>query len=223
MYDIYPEIGQYMDSDLAEILAQNLRVPVRNVKKAWPDAGLLSGAKNIVQGRTKKRDGTPYSVRFVDGVWTNLRRLNKNPSLVDYLEHELASPELEKKLFFGTVTTVTGRPRGQATFTQRKNTPFQATAADGAKIALWKLFRAGYKIVAFVHDEFVIELPTDADHTKEAKRIDEICCRSMEQVTGTVPIECEYALSYRWSKDAEAVWDEDGRLVPFGEPGGSDE
>ena len=55
LYDIYPEIGEYMESDLAEILAQNLRVPVRNVKKAWPDAGLLSGAKNIVQGRTKKR------------------------------------------------------------------------------------------------------------------------------------------------------------------------
>ena len=39
----------------------------------------------------------------------------------------------------------------------------------------------------------------------------------MEQVTGTVPVACEYSLSYRWSKDAEAVWDEDGKLVPWGE------
>ena len=34
----------------------------------------------------------------------------------------------------------------------------------------------------------------------EAQRIDEICCRSMEQITGTVPIACEYALSRRWYK-----------------------
>ncbi len=136
----------------------------------------------------------------------------------EYLDHELASPDLERKLFFGTVTTVTGRPRGQATFTQRKNTPFQANAADGTKIALWKLFRAGYKLVAFVHDEFVIELPEDGDHTTEAKRIDDICCRSMEQVTGKIPISCEYSLSRRWYKEAEAVFDDEGQLLVW-EPG----
>ena len=125
----------------------------------------------------------------------------------------MASPDLEKRLFFGTVTTVTGRPRGQATFTQRKNTPFQANAADGAKIALWRLFRAGYRIVAFVHDEFVIELSEDADHSSEARRIDDICCTSMEQITGNVPIACEYSLSHRWYKQAEAVFDDEGRLL----------
>ncbi len=115
-------------------------------------------------------------------------------------------------MFFGSVTTDTGRPRGRATFTQRKNTPFQAMAADGAKIALWELFRAGYKLVAFVHDEFVVELSENCDHTAEAKRIDDICCRAMEQVTGTIPIQCEYALSACWSKEAEIVVDERGRL-----------
>lgn len=217
LYEIYPEIGQYMESDAAGILAENLRVKVREVRKAWPDTGLLGGAKNVVQGRTKKRDGSAYAERFVDDVWRKLRRLNENPDLDEYLDHERAGPELEKILFFGTVTTITGRPRGRATFTQRKNTPFQAAAADGCKIALWKLFRAGYKVVAFVHDEFVIELPENCDFTQEAIRIDQICCRSMEQVTGDVPIECEYAVSYCWSKDAEAVWDNDGRLVPWGD------
>jgi hypothetical protein len=34
-------------------------------------------------------------------------------------------------------------------------------------------------------------------------------------VTGTVPIECEYSLSERWSKDAVAVFDDDGHLLPW--------
>ena len=69
-------------------------------------------------------------------------------------------------------------------------------------------------MIAFVHDEFVIELPEHGDHTLESKRIDEICCRSMEQVTGNVPIACEYALSHRWSKQAKAVFDDNGCLIP---------
>lgn len=209
---IYPEIGRYMQADLAEILAQNLRVSMREVRRAWTDDALLAGAKNVVRGRSMKRDGTPYSERFIDQVWRTLRRLNRDPSLNERLEHEHSGPDLEKRLFSGTVTTVTGRPRGRATFTQRKNTPFQGMAADGAKMALWQLFRAGFKVVCFVHDEFVVELPVACDHGAEAERIDLICCRAMEQITGTVPIETEYAVATCWSKQAELVRDEHGRI-----------
>lgn len=212
LHQIYPEFSKYLQQDYVEILAQNLRVPVEGVRKAWPDDGLLGGMKNVIQGRTKKRDGTPYSDRFVDAAWRKLRRLNNNPVLDEYLEHELASPDLEKRLFFGTVTTVTGRSRGQATFTQRKNTPFQANAADGAKIALWNLFRAGYKTVAFVHDEFVLELPESGDLDLAAQRVNKICCDSMQQLTGTVPIECEYAVATCWSKRAELLYDDAGKI-----------
>ena len=58
LYDIYPEIGRYLESDLRTILAQNLQVPARKIATEWRKSGLLSGVKNIVQGRTKKRDGT---------------------------------------------------------------------------------------------------------------------------------------------------------------------
>ena len=37
--------------------------------------------------------------------------------------------------------------------------------------------------------------------------------RSMEAVTGDIPVACEYALSRRWSKRAKAVFS-DGRLLP---------
>jgi hypothetical protein len=58
----------------------------------------------------------------------------------------------------------------------------------------------------------LIELPVDADHTAAAKRIDAILCDSMKSLTGSVPIETEFALSDRWYKAAEAVFDDQGKL-----------
>jgi hypothetical protein len=74
------------------------------------------------------------------------------------------------------------------------------------------LYRAGFRVVAFVHDEFLIELPKQSDHTKEATRIDRILCEAMEELTGSVPISCEYALMDRWYKEAEAEFDACGKL-----------
>jgi len=76
------------------------------------------------------------------------------------------------------------------------NTPFQGLAADRAKLALW-VYRVGFRTVALVHDEALIELPVEAEHTEEAKRIDSILCESMAQLTGTIPIVTEFALSDR--------------------------
>ena len=73
---------------------------------------------------------------------------------------------------------------------------------------------AGYRCVAFIHDEVLIELPVDADHAAEANRIEQIMCEAMQTITGTVPVACEYALAQRWFK-AEAVYTKDGRLVPW--------
>jgi hypothetical protein len=67
-----------------------------------------------------------------------------------------------------------------------------------------------------VHDEILIELPEDADHAAEARRVESIMNREMQRVTGTVPVACEYALARRWSKKAKAVF-EDGRLIPWEE------
>jgi hypothetical protein len=49
--------------------------------------------------------------------------------------------------------------RASATSSARHNTMFQGLAADGAKLALWKLWRAGYRLVNFIHDEILVELP----------------------------------------------------------------
>jgi hypothetical protein len=76
---------------------------------------------------------------------------------------------------------------------------------------MWQLMRAGYRLVGFVHDEFLIELPAGSDYTAAAEEIDRICCEAMSEFTPGVSISTEYALSDRWSKAAELVTD-DGKL-----------
>ena len=130
------------------------------------------------------------------------------PELRLYLGTDYTEPQ-------DTVWTLTGRMRKGVTYTMARNTPFSGLAADGAKLAMWQLLRAGYRVVAFVHDEFIIELPADADHTAQAGHVEHICCQAMQQLVGDIPIECEYALAERWYKQATAVRDPDGKLIPW--------
>jgi DNA polymerase I-like protein with 3'-5' exonuclease and polymerase domains len=130
------------------------------------------------------------------------------PELRLYLATNYTEPQ-------DTVCTLTGRIRAGVTYTMARNTPFSGLAADGAKLAMWQLLRAGYRVVAFVHDEFIIELPADADHTAQAGHVEHICCQAMQQLVGTIPVECEYALAERWYKQATAVRDPDGKLIPW--------
>src|SRR3954468_15545562 len=59
------------------------------------------------------------------------------------------------------VPTLTGRLRANATFGSSRNCIFQGAAADGAILGLWLVWRGGYKIVAFIHDQLVVECPAD--------------------------------------------------------------
>ena len=211
--EIYPEIGRYLGEDTAAILAHNLQTEVDVLRKAVPPTHL--SVRNLIRGRTCKEDGTPYNEAWCDRIWETLIALNRNAELRSVPEARQGSEALHNRLFWGPVVTPTGRLRGKVSFSQARNTPFQGLAADGAKRALWKLAMAGYRCVAFVHDEVLIELPVDADHTVEARHVDKILCDAMQEFTGTVPVACEYALTTRWCKQAEAVYAADGKLIPW--------
>jgi DNA polymerase I-like protein with 3'-5' exonuclease and polymerase domains len=117
------------------------------------------------------------------------------------------------------VYTLTGRVRGRIQRAgQLFNTQFQGLANDGAKLCMYALLRAGYRLTAFVHDEFHVELPIGCNYTAEAERINEICCRTMEELTLGVPIECEYALANHWSKAVTELRDEHGHLLVWSAP-----
>ncbi len=63
----------------------------------------------------------------------------------------------------------------------------------------WRLYSRGFRCVAFVHVEVLIELPIDGDHTRQAEKINQILCDSMGQLTGTILIDCESMVETRRS------------------------
>ena len=112
---------------------------------------------------------------------------------------------------------MTGRIRGRVSYSQCRNTPFQGLAADGAKLALWRLMREGYRIVGFVHDEVLIELPDEGGYVSLdlVERAVAILCEEMASVlVGGIPVGCEATLSTCWSKDAVPIV-RDGRMFPW--------
>jgi DNA polymerase-1 len=108
--------------------------------------------------------------------------------------------------------TVTGRIRRKASFCSACNYPFQGLAADGAKMALWFLYQEQFRMVNFIHDEVIIELPEDEYLQTRVNRIDFLMIEGMKSVIDTVKIRVEGALMRRWEKDAEPVFDNAGNL-----------
>jgi DNA polymerase-1 len=113
---------------------------------------------------------------------------NAFPEMREYLNNEQ-----------GYVYTITGRRRGNTTYCAEKNTPFQGLAADGAKLALYNLDKAGFKIVGFVHDEIICEVPT-RDAEKLLLLQEDIMVNSMQMVVPSIKISVESQISERYCK-----------------------
>jgi hypothetical protein len=142
--------------------------------------------------------------------------------LSEPLAGRVGSEALEKALFRGGVATLTGRIRGRVSFGQARNTPFQGLAADGAKLALWRLVREGFRVVGFIHDEVLIELPDEGGYVakEQVDRVVGILCGEMGRVLGgSLPVDCEATLSTCWSKEAVLI-ERDGKVFPW-QPGAS--
>jgi DNA polymerase I-like protein with 3'-5' exonuclease and polymerase domains len=91
--------------------------------------------------------------------------------------------------------------RGGVRYTQEKNTPFQGLAADGMKLAVFKLARHGFRTVAVIHDEVVVEIPDDAHIEENVIKIKSWVEGEMTSVlNGTVPIATEHKLDTCWMK-----------------------
>lgn len=108
--------------------------------------------------------------------------------------------------------TVTGRLKRDCPYCAACNLPFQGLAADGAKLALWYILGFGYRIVDFIHDEVLIELPLDDQLTPRVKHIQQVMEWAMNQVIPDVAISTKPAIMLRWHKNAEPVYDEAGNL-----------
>jgi len=116
------------------------------------------------------------------------------------------------------------RVRGGMGYCDACNGRFQGLAADGFKAAFvevcYEMYCApesplyGCRPVAPIHDEILSEMPEDR-YEECVRRKDEIMKAEMSKYMPTVPMETSPAVMRRWYKDAEAVYDASGRLVPW--------
>lgn len=172
---------------------------------------------------------TFYQHCLNNGVETTLERaewlrdewLKAFPEMNDHLKRPRSVIEVDesnnamgdKRLFEST--TLTGRKRARCTRNASLNNVFQGLAADGAKIAMWNLYKAGARLSGFVHDEFIIEIPED--RMDLVPLYQEIMEASMAEVCPDVTIRTEATAMRRWDKAAKSEVDEDGLLSIYEE------
>jgi hypothetical protein len=112
------------------------------------------------------------------------------------------------------------------------NTLFQGLTADAAKAAMFEVSKACYTVkssplygcrpVLFVHDELIVEARKE-QAAEAAKELERIMVEVYQRYTPDVKITADAHLMDSWSKDAEATFDERGKLVPWQPPQDEDE
>jgi hypothetical protein len=205
IYQIYPEIGKYLSDSILEDLSHNLGIPPELVEGPLKKISPISSSAAVILSNTvrlKNRSDYRYSPTIWDTCWRAMQDLldlsTKDFShLRENCKHQTGGMDFHYELFATTAITMTGRVRGACTYTQARNTPFQSLAADGAKRALWRLVREKFHVVAFVHDEIVLEV----DSSEEALKAKEIMESEMHAaMDARVPVECSMAISPVWEK-----------------------
>jgi DNA polymerase I-like protein with 3'-5' exonuclease and polymerase domains len=204
--EIYPELNDrngYLADPSMVALSRNLGVPESLLWDAFDWSGekksiAARGVANVIAGRSNA------SADYQKHVWAKLRRLCDSCEVTandvrDAINAERGNEMLHRRLYHQKVATLTGRIRDGVKFTDSKNTPFQSLAADGSKLALWRLLHAGFDVYGFVHDEILINLPVEATDS-DALRAVEIMQSSMEEVLGGIPAKCAWTVSDRWKK-----------------------
>lgn len=131
------------------------------------------------------------------------------------------------------VTTVqhfgSNRYRGHIPYTVTCNTFSQGLGADATKAALYALSKACYVPqpkkpdawlfgsypVDYIHDEFIIEALLDEWAHDKAHAMADIMVREANKWLPDVPTTATPLLMARWSKNAQPVHDDNGRLIPW--------
>jgi hypothetical protein len=110
-----------------------------------------------------------------------------------------------------TVACLVGNVRGEVSYCDGKNFPFQSLAAAIGKEILWRMWRFGYRPIAFIHDEFLVELPSTWDLDRCYHHLIEIMKTTARKFTA-LPVGVEAFLSTCWTKEGQLIWDADGHI-----------
>lgn len=120
---------------------------------------------------------------------------------------------------------ISKRVRGDVGFTDASNGYFQGLAADAAKAAGWALWKEAYvntksplygcRPLAFVHDEWLYEIPLDRLH-EASYHMAKVQQEAAQFYCPDVAITCSPAAMFRWSKaGGDPVHNSNGQLIPF--------
>jgi hypothetical protein len=155
---------------------------------------------------TQKGSGRPYTPEEIDFFWAEAKRL---PIALKPGERaKLDGAKADKSLWEAmrgwagrrAVFTATGRLRANATFCSARNCVFQGLAADGAIYGLWQVWRAGHKIVSFIHDQVVVEAPADDKVAQRGAEIEALLRRGMLEVVPGMLVKVETSYSRSLNK-----------------------
>lgn len=221
--NLFPEMRRYLDGgDTLTRVGGTLDL------STYPDSFSMLSEETaaaivlrVAGGATGTSAGRVFSAEEVSWSWGQIAasRAGRMKGLSDDIAAHHGSHDLQRAIQPGyTAAVPTGRLRADCTYTESRNWPFQALAADGAKLALYELIRAGYRVVAFIHDEVLVEIPETADLTAAAKDVERRMVDAMRWVCPDVEIRVEYAAMRRWNKRAQPMFDAESRLIPWSEP-----
>jgi hypothetical protein len=236
-HQLCPELDQYLadEVDSAAVLARALGLtparyygaigkwydpcdPRNLVSNGWV-AGMLLKVLRDPEPTTRGTFGRPYTQEEIAFFWDEAQRipLKLKPKLLAKLESRQPDRRLWKAVrdWAGRrpVFTVTGRLRARATFCSARNCVFQGAAADGAILGMWLVWRAGHRLVDFVHDQQVIEAPADDRIPQRIAEIEELMKRGMLLVVPGMNVKVETVVTRSLNKT-----DLDPRYSPEAHP-----
>ncbi len=154
----------------------------------------------------KRTSGQPYSSAEIEFFWHRAQQLpiELKPALGAKLDRCEADEELWEAVrnWAGrrSVFTVTGRLHANALFGSSRNTPFQGPAADGAILGMWRLWRAGYKLVSAIHDQVVIETIADEHVLQRKADVERLMIEGMLAVVPGMNVRVETVVSLSLNK-----------------------
>jgi DNA polymerase-1 len=153
-----------------------------------------------------------------------IRKMFNHRSSLDELLFDETDADQDKLKLTDIVQEVSRRIRGRCLYTQACNTFFQGLTADAAKAALVEISRRCYTDpssdlygsfpLLFIHDEIIVETPFEKLDAA-AKELERVMVEVYQRFTPDVRITADAHAMFRWSKKAEAVYDDQGRLVPW--------
>jgi hypothetical protein len=169
------------------------------------------------EGVPTTRQGEEYGRDQLAFFWTMLERKadmfpKKTQTLIGKRQRGYALFQaIRNHVTQAAVFCLSGRLRSHATYCARHNTVFQGLASDGACHAMWLLWRAGYTISNFVHDQFVVEVSTDQDLRPHIERIKSLMIQAMQEVVPDVRVDVDAVVAASWAKQDVLKLDDGGR------------